>query len=98
MVFKILLTNWKLELEASLAGIELFDFRDCVVKFYIPFTWKIVRVNTAKNGGGVESWLKFIDDYRKDNVFRDSLYEFDLLEARFNEMVENNGDKLKSFF
>lgn len=92
---------WLIVLWNAKIDTALFDFRDDVVKFkkVIPFTWKIGRVNTAiKNGGKGKKLTEIIDSYRKDNDFKNSLCEFNLLESCIHEMVDENGNKLESFF
>lgn len=92
---------WIIMLWNAKPGTPLFDFRDDVEKYKAlqPFDWKIKRVNTAiVNGGKGKNLTEIINDYRKDNTFKNSMCEFDLLESRIAEMIDENGNKLKSFF
>lgn len=79
----------------------LFELKDDIMKYrmYEPYDWKIKRVNTViKNGGKGKTLTEIINAFRKDNNIRDSVCDFKLLSDKVEQITDNNGNKLKSFF
>lgn len=79
----------------------LFEFKDDIMKYrrFEPFDWKIKRVNTViKNGGKGKTLTEIINVFSKDNNIRNSICDFKLLSDKVENITDDNGNNLKSFF
>lgn len=79
----------------------LFEFKDDIMKYrrFEPFDWKIKRVNTViKNGGKGKTLTEIINIFSKDNNIRNSICDFKLLSDKVENITDDNGNNLKSFF
>ncbi len=93
----LLITIWGTEK----IGTPLFNLKKEVVKYKRcnPFDSKIKSLNTMiKNGGNGRTLTEIINYYGKYNKFKSNICEFNLLEARINEMTDKNENKVESFF
>lgn len=82
-------------------GTPLFEFRDDIMAYknYDPFDWKIKRVNTAiKNGGKGKTLTEIVDIFKENNIIKDNICDFKLLNNRVVKIKNENGDPLESFF
>lgn len=79
----------------------LFEFKNDIEKYknLNPFDWKIKRVNTAiANGGKGKTLTEIVDSFRKNNVIKDDMCDFSLLNERMLKITDNNGNRIKPFF
>lgn len=84
IMWLIILWNAKLDT-------PLFKFKDEVIKHkkHEPFGNRIKRVNTATD---------MINDYKKDNNIRSATCNFELLQNKINDMKDEQGNNIKSYF
>lgn len=92
---------WLIILWDAKPDTPLFDFRNEVIRYKNcePFDSKIKRVNTAvKNGGKGKTLTDIINDYREDNDIRDEICNFDILQNKINDMKDQQGKTIESYF
>lgn len=92
---------WLIILWDAKPDTPLFKFKDEVIKYKNnePFDSKIKRVNTTiRNGGKGKTLTQMINDYREENNIRVSICNFDLLQTRINDMKDENGNIIESYF
>lgn len=79
----------------------LFEFRKDIMENFNrePFDWKVKRVNTViQRGGHGKTLTEIINDFRNKNNIRDDMCQFDLLNNIINNMTDQDGNKIQSFF
>lgn len=92
---------WLIILWDAKPDTPLFKFKNEVIKNkeYEPFDSKIKSVNTAiRNGGKGRTLTSMINDYREHNNLRDSICNFELLNNKINDMKDEQGNMIKSYF
>lgn len=79
----------------------LFEFKNDIIKYQNckPFAWKVKRVNTViQNGGNGKTLTEIINSLKENNNIRDDVCQFNLLIDIINNMEDQDGTPLKSFF
>lgn len=92
---------WLIILWDAKPDTPLFDFKDEVIKYKNdePSDSKIKRVNTAiKNGGKNRTLTDMIDDYKENNIIRNDTCNFELLRNKINDMKDEQGNNIESYF
>ncbi len=60
---------------------------------------RIKSVNTAiKNGGKKRTLTDMINDYKEDNNIRSATCNFELLQNKINDMKDEQGNNIESYF
>jgi len=92
---------WLIILWNAKPDTPLFKFKNDVIKYkkYEPFNYRIKSVNTAiKNGGKKRTLTDMINDYKEDNNIRSATCNFELLQNKINDMKDEQGNNIKSYF
>ena len=92
---------WLIILWNAKPDTPLFKFKNDVIKYkkYEPFNYRIKSVNTAiKNGGKKGTLTDMINDYKEDNNIRSATCNFELLQNKINDMKDEQGNNIKSYF
>ena len=92
---------WLIILWDAKPDTPLFDFKDEVIKYKScePFESKIKRVNTTINNGSRGKTLtEMINVYREDNNLKEATCNFSILQNRVNNMKDEQGNKIESYF
>jgi hypothetical protein len=92
---------WLIILWDAKPDTPLFDFKDEVIKYKSldPFESRIKRVNTTiKNGSKGKTLTEMINVYREDNNLKEATCNFSILQNRVNNMKDEQGNKIESYF
>lgn len=82
-------------------GTPLYEFKKDIVENQNrePFGWKVKRVNTViQRGGHGKTLTDIINSFKNQNNIRDDVCQFNLLIDVINNMVDNDGNHIQSFF
>lgn len=79
----------------------LFEFKKDIIENQNlePFDWKVKRVNTViQRGGHGRTLTEIINSFRNENSIRDDVCQFNLLINVINNMLDDDGNHIQSFF
>lgn len=92
---------WLIILWDAKPDTPLFDFKDEVIEYktYEPFESKIKRVNTTiKNGSKGKTLTEMINVYREDNNLKEAICNFSILKDKINNIKNEQGNTMESYF